>query len=483
MKKLSIILMTGVIISNPLFSQLRTSIGYNIGLSYQFYHLTDYGNQLQRHPIVIGQKGFSLIQDINHHVSIEAGLFSNEYYQSINMADKNIILVGELSSLQIPLRFRYRFSFVNDRIGISPIASISLGVNRIKRNIRYQNSNNITEDTYYFPNTKDSVYQKADVYTNVKGMFLSAGSGLSIDYRFRNGIQIALTGIYNAGLSRMLKANIDYSVNGAPLSHAVTYSNGNNFQVWLSLHYPVSNFWQKSWKESEYSKILQSRLYIKTEVGLVNNFFHSNGDLDPTIRNGFSIRDCDHAVSLLAGYMLTKHIAVESGLTSMNYTNLYSIKQNGTESGSGFSRGGSGFYMIPATIRYYHFFKGGRMALVPEAGFCLLLSKPDIGVYDSTLLNYGSLNGDTTIMTASHATTYREHKTVVLFKAGISYEYALAPRIILTLSARYHFGFSDINRLEVEENNKTDIKKGNVYYNGSNLTFSCGIRVPIGAEM
>jgi hypothetical protein len=485
MKRAQFLPVLFVITSFVLHAQNRTFLSFDGGFKGDLYKLSDANGLLRPRQPLTGYLGFGISQELTSHWMLESGARLMNYQFGVSFKDVPTMSYGNaLHTWHIPLLVKYRLHDHKNRFSVTPYAGFVLGINGDHTN-RFPPDFGMSNGSGSFTSGGNTYSWDETGYTNLKKTFGLFETGLTLDYRTKRGFQFFLGGSWQGGFSKIMQFDVNYKINDGPEHQATYTSKGNNFRIMFGVSYAVSRFWQEKRDEAEkeavrerVTRLSTSRFYVGTEIyGIWNRFTHDNPDI---FTDGAWE---DFGLGIYGGVRVWKPLWVETGFYTERFSNHYVVYENDQFiSGGGFMTGGTGFYRIPLLLRYRFTTAHGRLSFSPYVGASLLISATGTGEYDRSNSYGWSDDGIHAIDTVyDNSVAYRLKKSVVTLNAGMGVEYALFPRLLITLHGDYSLGFTDINRLHVKlDGSLSGTREGNILFNGSGWRISAGIKIPLG---
>ena len=491
MKRLSIAIFIACFVTNFAWGQERTYIGVDFGYKGDVRSLTDNGSSLMKMTQSGLNYGFNIGHELSNNLILESGIYSVNYWHGVNFKESASWSSGSsFSSIQVPIRLKRKINIYKNKLLITPYFGVNLAYNLSglpKGSITGHSSGSFSSpDTYFEYN--------ADNYGNLSNFFFITEGGFSIDYKNRNDFQWSIITSYNQGLSKVSKQVVRYTVNDESEQSGVYTSKGSNFQVLLSLKYPISNFWlqkeklnnKKEERIQEIKKHGTSKFYIQTGLGTVwNSFTNSSPSIYGNDKDDNLFWNTDLIFNINFGYNITNKISIETGIYSQWFRNRYFIdlKYSGRQ-GGGFYSGSTGFKRIPLNIKYNFSILNERLKIVPYLGSSILTHSQNIGQFEKEFSEHKSITATGFVIEGTTTVTgYRLRKMNLILNTGLGLEYALTKRFIITFYGDYSLGFDNINKVNVVSVENEFTQEGDVYYNGTNFNLNCGIKIPIGFKL
>ncbi len=251
MNRLIIFLIAYCFISSSIKGQDNTYLGVEFGPKFDIYQYTDEGEIIYTKPYFNNLIfGITAGRDINETFYLETGFQWYEYSQSYRARGAwYYVVTSGIQVLQIPLRLKAKLNLVKDKFYLTTTIGHNFAINADygasgSGGVFYKNPREILMplifDSLRIADT--SIYSFRKTYSLIE-------AGITINYKFKNGLSLYLAGNYVAGLTKVIEINISYWVDNQPEQNATVFSNGDYFSIVLGLKYPVSKLWRKNKNE------------------------------------------------------------------------------------------------------------------------------------------------------------------------------------------------------------------------------------------
>jgi hypothetical protein len=220
---------------NSALGQKRTYFGLEFSVANDIYEITDNGDYLVNVPLINGQGGFNLRQEISRNLFVETGLILKYYWQGFGF--KTIPYYGSTSddpSWIIPVRLGLNLNLYKGKIYLVPVVGYSFGINPpYGYGLGYgkQTSSTTTIDYNYTENPDVSRY------------FSLLQTGIGFEFKLFNTLLLSITTNYYSGFKKTTHLDINYTVNNSNQTTGTAISKGEFWCVTSGLKYPISNFW------------------------------------------------------------------------------------------------------------------------------------------------------------------------------------------------------------------------------------------------
>jgi hypothetical protein len=235
MKHLTLTATILVCLLNPASGQNKTYFGIEFLAANDLFTITDNGDYLMPVPLINGQIGLQVRQEINRIIFIESGVILKHYWQGF--AFKTIPYYSSSSSDPswiIPLRFGLTLNLHKEKIFFIPVVGYSFGINPpFGYGLGYgtQTSNTTTIDYNYTENPDVSRY------------FSLVQTGVGLEFKLFKTLRLSTTANYYSGFNKITQLDIQYTVNNAGPVTGKAISHGTFWGIGAGLKYPISNFW------------------------------------------------------------------------------------------------------------------------------------------------------------------------------------------------------------------------------------------------
>ena len=220
---------------NSSYGQNKTYFGVEFSVANDIYEITDNGNYLMTIPLIDGQGGFNLRQEINRALFVEAGLILKYYWEGFGF--KTIPYYGSTSSDPswiIPVRFGLNLNLYNDKIYLVPVVGYSFGINpSYGYGLGYgKQVSGTTVINYYYTENPD-----------VSRYFSLLQTGFGFEFLLFKTLVFSISTNYYKGFNKTTQLDINYTVNNSTQTTGTANSEGEFWCVSTGLKYPISNFW------------------------------------------------------------------------------------------------------------------------------------------------------------------------------------------------------------------------------------------------
>ena len=477
------------LLSMKLHAQKKTYFGIETGPKWDLYQLTDNGSDLFSSPVPGGTYGFYFGQELNKGFIAETGLYGYEYYESIRF--KSSQMPGFWSSnafytLQIPLRIKKPINLIKQRLFITPSFAYVFGIN-----LEYGHPDSIGG---YGWGSIGNINYSYDEYSSLSRTLHLLETGISIDYRFKNGLELTLDGKYAKGLNKVYRQEVKYTIGSSKEFNGTYSSRGDYMKLTLGLKYPIS----KIRNEKELRKLNKGkrdtalaisrarRFYIMPLIGSTWKRFNITNHLiqgkEKSPPRAFMFSYADLTAGAKIGYKIFNSFYLETGLFMQFYGNSFFIENPNGNAYCGISTYIEViFTIIPLNFKYSKDLIKNRLAIVPYLGMSFMNHKVELNKKYSGGCSRSTIEIDGVITDSSFTTTsaYRLRKSNLLFNVGVGIEFQLTKNIIFVINADYSEGFKSINRFDVVNERNGKIEKGSIFYEGDNFTVTTGFKFPI----
>ncbi len=243
----SVLLSILIVLPIFLYSQNDTYIGLEFGPKFDIYQNVDNGEYLHTPPFFSTPiVGLVLGQEINDYLSLETGVFINDYFESFRIrGDFGYSSSNAIVAIQIPVRIRGKLPIVKDKFDVSAHLGYSLALNTSYGSTGGSGSFSTIPNSV----SLDSIRTQAVSNYSLRKTYHLVDMGLSLDYTFKSKITLSLMGNYLRGFNRVVEMDVKYWINDQPEQTALVYSNGDYYSIMLGIKYPISNLWKKKQKE------------------------------------------------------------------------------------------------------------------------------------------------------------------------------------------------------------------------------------------
>ncbi len=130
MKKLLILALFIPGICGKAYSQNRTFIGGGVSITNDKYELVDPNGGLAIGPLTNGTFGLIIGQELSNTFVVETGFIKKQYSEGFHFkAAHSYGSLGSLTSVQIPLRLKYRLPIYRQKVFFTSTAGYVLGLN------------------------------------------------------------------------------------------------------------------------------------------------------------------------------------------------------------------------------------------------------------------------------------------------------------------------------------------------------------------
>lgn len=235
MKRFALTIATLFTLLNLASGQIKTYVGFEFSVANDIYKITDNGDYLITVPLINGQGGVNIRQELNKSLFIEAGVLMKYYQEGFGF--KTIPYYSSSSSdpsWLIPVRSGLSFNLYKRKIYLIPIVGYTLGINPpYGYGLGYgkQTSSTTTINYSYTENPNVSRYFS----------LLQAGIGFEITL-FRTML-FSISSNYYKGFNNTTHLDINYTVNNSNQTTGTAISKGDFWCVSTGIKYPISNFW------------------------------------------------------------------------------------------------------------------------------------------------------------------------------------------------------------------------------------------------
>jgi len=220
---------------NSAYGQNKTYFGLEFSVANDIYKITDNGDYLMTVPLIDGQGGFNIRQELNRSIFIETGLILKYYWQGFGF--KTIPYYSSVSSDPswiIPVRFGLNVNLYKRKIYLVPVVGYSFGINpSFGYGYGYGKETSSTTVIYYY-------------YTenpDVSRYFSLLQTGIGFEFTLFKKLLFSISTNYYSGFNKTTQVDITYTVNNANPTTGTAISNGEFWCVGTGLKYPISNFW------------------------------------------------------------------------------------------------------------------------------------------------------------------------------------------------------------------------------------------------
>lgn len=142
------------------------------------------------------------------------------------------------------------------------------------------------------------------------------------------------------------------------------------------------------------------------------------------------------------------------------------------------------YFLIPVNVKYSISTPVESLKVIPYAGITLSMHTQEVGVF-GTMYNevYDPESTFPNLVvtdTSSIIRIGRPSNNNILLNAGANIEYQVLNWLVVSLSGNFTFGFTDLNRIEVEVLKPEGTEYGDIIYRGNKFYLAAGLKIPFG---
>ena len=235
MKQFTLIATLIISLLNFAYGQNKTYLGFEFSVANDLYEITDTGDYLVTIPLIDGQGGLTLRQELNRSIYVETGLIIKYYQEGFGFKTIPGYSSGSSeASVIIPLRFGLNLNLYKEKIYLVPVIGYSFGINPpYGYGISWgtQTSSTTTYDFYSTENPDVSRY------------FSLLQTGIGFEFAIAKALLFSISTNYYHGFNKTAQWNITYTVNNSDPMTGSTISKGEFWGVGAGIRYPISNLW------------------------------------------------------------------------------------------------------------------------------------------------------------------------------------------------------------------------------------------------
>lgn len=469
----------------PLSAQLKTFINIESGPSWNMVKVADPGNYFSSASLSGTFNGFTIEQEIIENLSIGAGIYIQSFRDGIKMIDDRVGTPGwaGYSSLQVPIRIKYRIQLSEFPISLTPRLGYVMGFLTFPQN-PYNGSSILSA-----PDGSAFSYTVSQSHGDDKLHLLE--TGLSLGFRFPGYWQVGLNLTYSKGFTEPLRSELSYVDQNNSSRSATYYSYGENFRTTINLLVPLSNTWQnrdqrlRSKIERAYGGGKQvkkgTEIYFGGEIGALWRLFqYSNPAIAPLPMDNRGIfKFANLKTGLYAGIMLNSYLGLDIGAYYQKSGTSFAVMYD--HEVDYLNKANAPMYIeIPVKLRYFYSIIRSKLDLAIYAGGSLLTHFASAD-YDTGTGTFTYLSPQTGTETGTLTyTASRTSRFGGALKAGLGFEYRLPTffPFIATLYADYTHGYIKIDEIVVESSIQEIPSENFIFYSGNGWGLSLGIKVP-----
>lgn len=487
MKLTNIILITLCSLHFSLNAQLKTFINVETGPSWNRVTASkDPGNFFSNAGLYGTFAGLTVEQELFENFSVGSGIYRQTFYDGIKMNDLRVGTASwnGFSAIQIPFHLKYRITFYDQPISITPAIGYVFG------SITFPTDPYSASSILSDPEGIVLDYSLVQVFAD--DIFHSAEAGFSLDFRFPKNWQVGLNLYYTIGLSEPLVTELNYSDHNSE-SGTVSYNtNGDYMRLTMNLMLPLSNVWQER-KQRLRNRIEKAygggkevkegmEIYFGGDIGALWRFFqYSNPAVAPRPLEGRGVfRYSNLKTGAYAGIMLNGYLGLDAGLYYQRSNTYFSIMYD-HEVDLTINEHAPMFLEIPLKLRYYYNLVRGKLDLAVYAGGALLTSftPAEYGSGDGSFNYVSPSTGVATDGSLNYAVS-RNSAFGGAIKSGLGVEYRLPVKfpVITTLYADYSHGYIKLDETVITTSIPEEPAENNILYRGSGWSLSAGVKVP-----
>jgi len=235
MKQFTLIATLIICLLNSAYGQNKTYLGFEFSVANDLYEITDTGDYLVAIPLVDGQGGLTLRQELNRNIFIETGLIIKYYWEGFGF--KTIPYYGgsgsDEASVIIPVRFGLNLNLYKEKIYLVPVVGYSFGINPTHGyGVSYGTPTSSTTTINYYSTENPDVSR----------YFSLLQTGIGFEFATK-ALLFSISTNYYHGFNKTAQWDFTYTVNNSDPMTGSTISKGEFWGVGLEIRYPISNFW------------------------------------------------------------------------------------------------------------------------------------------------------------------------------------------------------------------------------------------------
>ncbi len=216
-----------------------TYFGIEIGSKSGFTKVTDAGTELySKSTLQNSHQGVFIEQELDYIWSVSTGVyFSKQKLDFRFRRDGGYNFYEPIRLIQIPFQVRASIplTYGTPEVRLTPLMGIHFAFNQ--SNIQTDVKGRITPDL--------SDYFTGTFRRDLGSLFVLGEGGMNLDMMFAQGAILSFGGSYFKGFKNMMQTDVTYSI-AKVLYRGSVVSQGDNFNIRLSVKYPVSRFWRKT---------------------------------------------------------------------------------------------------------------------------------------------------------------------------------------------------------------------------------------------
>lgn len=237
MKRFTLTLIVIIYLASDVNGQNKTYLGFEVAVANDIYKIKDNGDYLKTIPLLNGQWGFNLRQEINKNLFIETGLMVKFYQEGFGLKTIPYNSSGsDENSWLIPVRFGLNVNLYKRKIHFVPVIGYSFGIDTpYGYGLGYGTSKSSTTviNYNYTENPNSSRY------------FSLLQTGIGLEFKFLKALIFSISANYYSGFNKITQLDIRYTVNNSTTMTGAAISKGEFWCIGTGLKYPISNFWTK----------------------------------------------------------------------------------------------------------------------------------------------------------------------------------------------------------------------------------------------
>jgi hypothetical protein len=235
-----------LVFSNPLKAQRHkrfTYFGIELGTASSIFKVEDAGKELySKQNFQNPCRGIFLEQELDYIWSISTGIYFSK--QKIDFRFRRDgggynDAFEPIRLIEIPLLVRANIplTYGTPEVRLTPLLGTRFVFNQSKdrEDVRGRIAPDLS-DNY-----------SGSIRRDMKNAYLLAEGGLNLDMMFAQGLIMSFGASYSKGFFKTMQADLSYSI-AKSIYRGTVSSTGDNINIHLSLKYPVSRFWRKSFK-------------------------------------------------------------------------------------------------------------------------------------------------------------------------------------------------------------------------------------------
>lgn len=233
-----------ILLGTTAFSQSRTTIGAELGISNDIYQILEsndlkdpgQAHQLKKFPIISTTKSILLRRQLGKTFFVEAGLMDKRYQQGIGFKfEQGYSTSGAFRSLMVPIRFGARINLLNEKLFVTPLAGLTYSRNYLPP---FTGTGSGWGSSGSAPGaTTNYEYNYATAFHTKSHWLLQTGLGLEL--RLPKNFSFHVNAGYYHGFKPVISQDIRYRVNGQSWQSAKTLSTGDMFTAGAGIRYSL----------------------------------------------------------------------------------------------------------------------------------------------------------------------------------------------------------------------------------------------------